>query len=67
MLIFFYTLENLKGMKKYRCTVCGYVYDPVEGDPDGGIVPGTEFKDIPENWECPVCGIGKSDFVEDDW
>ena len=54
-------------MKKYRCTVCGYVYDPVEGDPDGGIVPGTEFKDIPENWECPVCGIGKSDFVEDDW
>jgi rubredoxin len=54
-------------MKKYRCTVCGYVYDPVEGDPDGGISPGTDFNDIPEDWECPVCGVSKSEFVEDDW
>ncbi len=54
-------------MKKYRCTVCGFVYDPVEGDPDGGINPGTDFNDIPEDWECPVCGVNKSEFVEDDW
>ena len=54
-------------MKKYRCTICGYVYDPVEGDPDGGINPGTDFSDIPGDWECPVCGVSKSEFVEDDW
>jgi rubredoxin len=58
---------SLKAMKKFRCTVCGFVYDPVEGDPDGGIPPGTPFEDIPEDWECPVCGVSKSEFVEDDW
>ena len=63
----FYTLLFSVQMKRYRCTVCGYVYEPVEGDPDGGIPPGTPFEDIPDDWECPVCGIGKSDFVEDDW
>ncbi|MDR3141914.1 MAG: rubredoxin [Tannerellaceae bacterium] len=54
-------------MKKYVCTVCEYVYDPVEGDPDGGIAPGTAFEDIPGDWVCPLCGVGKSDFepVED--
>lgn len=49
-------------MKKYKCTVCGYIYDPVEGDPDSGIAPGTDFEDIPDDWQCPVCGIGKGDF-----
>ena len=49
-------------MKKYVCDVCGYVYDPAEGDADGGIAPGTAFEDIPEDWVCPVCGVGKSDF-----
>lgn len=49
-------------MKKYKCTVCGYIYDPVEGDPDGGIPPGTPFEDIPDNWVCPVCGVMKKDF-----
>jgi rubredoxin len=49
-------------MEKYQCTVCGYVYDPVEGDPDGGIAPGTPFEDIPDNWSCPVCGVSKSEF-----
>lgn len=49
-------------MKKYKCTVCGYIYDPVEGDPDGGISPGTPFEDIPDDWQCPVCGVAKSDF-----
>jgi len=50
-------------MTKYQCKVCGYVYDPEEGDPDGGIAPGTAFEDIPEDWKCPVCGVTKSEFV----
>ena len=49
-------------MKKYVCTVCGYVYDPEEGAPDAGIAPGTAFEDLPEDWVCPVCGPSKSDF-----
>lgn len=49
-------------MKKYVCTVCGYVYDPEVGDPDGGVAPGTAFEDIPEDWVCPLCGVGKDDF-----
>ncbi|MEW6528181.1 MAG: rubredoxin [Spirochaetota bacterium] len=48
--------------KKYECTVCGYIYDPKEGDPDNGIKPGTAFKDIPDDWVCPVCGAGKDQF-----
>jgi rubredoxin len=47
---------------QYRCTVCGYIYDPALGDPDGGIAAGTEFADIPDDWECPVCGAAKNDF-----
>jgi rubredoxin len=54
-------------MKRYRCSVCGYVYDPQEGDPDGGIIPGTLFENIPDNWTCPVCGVSKTEFLEDDW
>jgi rubredoxin len=50
-------------MKKYRCIVCGYVYDPEEGDPDSGIMPGTPFEAIPDTWSCPVCGVIKADFV----
>ncbi len=49
-------------MIKYQCTVCGYVYDPEEGDPDSGIPPGTPFEDIPDDWHCPVCGVSKADF-----
>lgn len=49
-------------MEKYRCAVCGYIYDPAEGDPDNGVDPGTAFKDIPSGWVCPVCGAGKEDF-----
>ena len=49
-------------MKKYECIVCGYVYDPEEGDPDNGIEPGTSFEDLPDDWECPDCGAGKDDF-----
>jgi len=49
-------------MKKYQCTVCGYVYDPVEGDPEAGIAPGTAFEEIPDDWTCPMCGVPKSEF-----
>ena len=47
----------------YECDVCGYIYDPAEGDPDGGIAPGTAWEDIPEDWVCPTCGAGKEDFT----
>ncbi len=46
----------------YVCSVCGYEYDPAVGDPDGGIAPGTPFEDIPDDWVCPVCGVGKDMF-----
>ena len=49
-------------MKKYECVVCGYVYDPEEGDPDNGIEPGTAFEDLPDDWACPDCGAGRDDF-----
>jgi rubredoxin len=48
---------------KYQCTICGFIYDPEEGDPDSGIAPGTAFEDIPDDWYCPVCGVSKKDFV----
>ena len=51
-------------MKKYRCTACEWAYDPAVGDPDGGIAPGTQFEEIPEDWVCPVCGVGKDMFEE---
>ena len=49
-------------MQKYICKVCGYIYDPAEGDTDSGIAPGTAFTDIPDDWECPQCGVRKEDF-----
>jgi rubredoxin len=49
-------------MKVYMCLVCGYVYDEAAGDPDHSIAPGTRWSDIPDNWQCPECGVGKSDF-----
>lgn len=54
--------DKAEGKGKYVCSVCGYVYDPAEGDPDSGIAPGTSFEDLPEDWVCPVCGVGKEDF-----
>jgi len=53
--------ENPK-MPKYECTVCGYIYDPELGDPDGGIKPGTPFEELPDSWVCPVCGATKDQF-----
>ena len=49
-------------MDKYVCGPCGYVYDPAEGDPDNEIKPGTSFEDLPDDWECPICGAEKADF-----
>lgn len=49
-------------MKKYRCIPCGYIYDPEQGDVDSGIKPGTKFEDIPDDWTCPICAVGKDDF-----
>lgn len=49
-------------MDKYECSVCGYIYDPEVGDPDGGIAPGTPFEKIPDSWICPVCGAAKTEF-----
>jgi rubredoxin len=59
------TKKEEEKMDKYVCKVCGYVYDPEKGDPDGGIAPGTKFEDIPNNWVCPICGVGKEDFEKE--
>ncbi len=52
-------------MSKYVCVVCGYVYDPVDGDPDNGVEPGTAWEAVPEEWLCPLCGVGKDQFEEE--
>ncbi len=49
-------------MDKYRCIVCGYVYDPEIGEPDNGILPGTRFEDLPDTYVCPICGAPKDQF-----
>ncbi|MBA4368970.1 MAG: rubredoxin [Desulfobacterium sp.] len=53
-------------MDRYVCNICGYVYDPIEGDADNDVVPGTAFDDLPDNWECPVCGASKDDFTKEE-
>lgn len=53
-------------MDKYVCDVCGYIYDPAVGDPDNGIEPGTAFEDLPEDWLCPLCGVGTDEFSKVD-
>ena len=49
-------------MQKYVCDVCGYIYDPELGDSDNNIAPGTAFEDLPDDWECPLCDVGKDEF-----
>ena len=49
-------------MKKYECTICGYIYDEAVGDPDNGIDPGTKWEDLPDDFVCPLCAVGKEDF-----
>lgn len=51
-------------MQRYVCEVCHYVYDPEKGDPDNGIQPGTDFMDLPDDWVCPICSVGKDMFTE---
>ena len=52
-------------MKKYVCNVCGWVYDEALGDPDNSIAPGTKFEDLPEDFKCALCGVGKENFSEE--
>ncbi len=60
--------KKVEAMKapRFKCTICGYIYDPELGDPDSGIKPGTPFEELPDDWICPVCGAGKSEFEEVD-
>lgn len=57
-----YNNQKSSIMKNYVCKICGYIYNPTIGDPDGGIEPGTPFEDIPDDWTCPMCGVTKADF-----
>jgi len=56
-------MSSTKTLQRWICESCGYIYDPEEGDPDGGIPAGTAFEEIPDTWFCPVCGARKRDFV----
>jgi rubredoxin len=49
-------------MQQYRCSVCGYIYDPEKGDPGNDVDPGTSFEDLPDDWTCPICGAMKDQF-----
>lgn len=62
-----YIRQGVEQMKKYKCLMCGYIYDPFTGDPDNGVEPGTAFEDLPDDWVCPDCGAGKDEFepIED--
>jgi len=51
--------------QKYRCQVCGYVYDPAKGDIEHNITPGTAFEDLPSEWRCPICGVSKDNFIKE--
>jgi rubredoxin len=65
--IFAKITKGADNMKKYKCLMCGYVYDPAIGDPDSDIEAGTAFEDLPDDWICPDCGVGKDEFepIED--
>ena len=54
--------RGVNTMKKYKCTICGYIYDPAVGDPDNGVEAGAAFEDLPDDWVCPECGAGKNEF-----
>jgi rubredoxin len=58
--------KELEELTKYKCSVCGWVYDPAVGDPDGNIPPGTPFEKLPDDWRCPMCGAAKADFEKAD-
>ncbi|MFM1989099.1 MAG: hypothetical protein RJA99_2056 [Pseudomonadota bacterium] len=54
--------DRARALRRWLCEACGLIYDEAKGDPDSGLAPGTRFEDIPEDWRCPVCGVGKADF-----
>lgn len=53
-------------MAKYVCNICGYIYDEAAGEPDNGYAAGTKFEDLPDDYVCPLCGVGKDDFSKQD-
>jgi flavin reductase (DIM6/NTAB) family NADH-FMN oxidoreductase RutF/rubredoxin len=55
-------VQEVRKMDKYKCMICGYIYDPEIGDPDSGIKPGTSFEELPDSWVCPICGAAKDQF-----
>ena len=55
-------MQGEMNMQKYECQACGYIYDPQVGDEDNGVKPGTAFENLPEDWECPLCGASKDEF-----
>jgi rubredoxin len=56
------TYEEVLKLDKWVCSICGYIYDPEQGDPDSGISPGTSFESLPDDWMCPACGVSKENF-----
>jgi rubredoxin len=54
--------KRSEAVKKYKCLMCGYIYDPAVGDPDNGVQPDTAFEDLPDDWVCPECGASKDEF-----
>jgi len=52
----------VQNMSKWKCTVCGYIYDPEKGDPESNVEPGTPFEKLPDDWICPICGAPKDQF-----
>lgn len=65
MIVYDYKMKGECHMDRWVCEPCGWVYDPAEGDPDGGIEPGVAFEDLPEDWVCPVCGATKDMFSKE--
>ncbi|MBT3362857.1 MAG: High molecular weight rubredoxin [Chloroflexi bacterium] len=59
-------IEGVSKMQKYQCSVCDYIYDPAAGDPENGVAAGTAWEDLPEDWDCPMCGASKDEFEKVD-
>ncbi len=56
-------MSDVEVNQSYECIICGYIYDPAEGDPENDVTPGTSFEDLPDDWVCPECGAGKEEFA----
>lgn len=57
-----FQVRREEDMEKYKCNVCGYIYNPSKGDPSQGVAPGTNFENLSVDWNCPVCGVSKEEF-----